>query len=64
MSAGTRPLQWVKSSYSTGEVDSDCVEVAVTFSAVHVRDSKDTSRPALALGRGAWAVFVAGVGER
>ncbi|MGW2116313.1 DUF397 domain-containing protein [Streptomyces zhihengii] len=63
MSAGTRPLQWFKSSYSTGEVDSDCVEVATTPSVVHVRDSKDTSLPPLTLGRGAWAEFVAGAGE-
>ncbi|MBM9619680.1 DUF397 domain-containing protein [Streptomyces zhihengii] len=54
---------WFKSSYSSGEPGSDCVEVAATPSVVHVRDSKDTSRPALTLGRGAWAEFVAGAGE-
>ncbi|MGW1138485.1 DUF397 domain-containing protein [Streptomyces zhihengii] len=55
---------WFKSSHSSSEPDSSCVEVAADRSAVHVRDSKNTSLPSLTLGRGAWAGFVAGVGER
>ncbi|MEU6555034.1 DUF397 domain-containing protein [Streptomyces sp. NPDC046915] len=50
-------LTWVKSSYSSGE-GGECVEVAATSGAVHVRDSKDTSRPALAVEPAAWAAFV------
>ncbi|MFE3217301.1 DUF397 domain-containing protein [Streptomyces antimycoticus] len=48
---------WFKSSYSGGE-GGECLEVAVTAHAVSVRDSKDTARPDLAVGRAAWARFV------
>ncbi|MEV4332919.1 DUF397 domain-containing protein [Streptomyces sp. NPDC049597] len=51
-------LVWFKSSYSSGEPGSDCVEVATTPLAVHVRDSKDTSVPALTLDPAAWSAFV------
>ncbi|WP_284575117.1 DUF397 domain-containing protein [Streptomyces sp. 2P-4] len=54
----TTELAWSKSSYSGSQGDS-CVEVAVTAQAVHVRDSKDATRPALAVGRDGWARFVA-----
>ncbi|MFE2183956.1 DUF397 domain-containing protein [Streptomyces sp. NPDC059455] len=50
-------LAWFKSSYSGSQGDS-CVEVAVTEEAVHVRDSKDTARPGLAVSRDGWAQFV------
>ncbi|MEV5776658.1 DUF397 domain-containing protein [Streptomyces antimycoticus] len=50
-------LTWFKSSYSGSQGD-DCVEVAVTEEAVHVRDSKDTTRPGLAVGHDGWALFV------
>ncbi|GAA0938406.1 MULTISPECIES: DUF397 domain-containing protein [Streptomyces] len=50
-------LTWFKSSYSGSQGD-DCVEVAVTEGAVHVRDSKDTARPGLAVSRDGWARFV------
>ncbi|MEV6615766.1 DUF397 domain-containing protein [Streptomyces sp. NPDC051051] len=54
----TRPEPaWFKSSYSGSQGDS-CVEVAVTEQAVCVRDSKDVTRPHLAVGRGEWARFV------
>ncbi|MCQ8192989.1 DUF397 domain-containing protein [Streptomyces rugosispiralis] len=48
---------WFKSSYSGSQGD-DCVEVAVTEGAVHVRDSKDAARPGLAVSRDGWARFV------
>ncbi|TQK44080.1 uncharacterized protein DUF397 [Streptomyces sp. SLBN-118] len=51
-------VAWRKSSYSTGEAGSDCVEVATTTRAVHVRDSKNTTGPQLALAPQAWADFV------
>ncbi|HEY5835556.1 DUF397 domain-containing protein [Streptomyces sp.] len=50
-------LVWFKSSYSGTQGD-DCVEVAVTEQAVHVRDSKDKHGPHLTLGRDAWTRFV------
>ncbi|MCC0094808.1 DUF397 domain-containing protein [Streptomyces flavotricini] len=50
-------LDWFKSSYSSAQGDS-CVEVAVAETAVHVRDSKDVTRPAFAVGREGWGRFV------
>ncbi|GAA4788099.1 DUF397 domain-containing protein [Streptomyces ziwulingensis] len=50
-------LTWFKSSHSGAE-GGDCVEVATTTAAVHVRDSKDVTGPVLAMSRGAWAGFV------
>lgn len=52
---------WRKSSYSAGG-DNDCVEVADGYAClVPVRDSKAPLAPALILGAGAWAPFVAAV---
>ncbi|WP_399066762.1 DUF397 domain-containing protein [Streptomyces winkii] len=50
-------LTWRKSSYSGSEGDS-CVEVATLPDTVHVRDSKDTAGPQLALSPAAWTAFV------
>ncbi|MEU5510492.1 DUF397 domain-containing protein [Streptomyces fungicidicus] len=50
-------LDWFKSSYSSAQGDS-CVEVAVTEQAIHVRDSKDVTRPRFAFGREEWSRFV------
>ncbi|MBE4737065.1 MULTISPECIES: DUF397 domain-containing protein [Streptomyces] len=54
----TDELAWFKSSYSTDQGDS-CIEVAPTPATIHIRDSKDTTRPHLGLGPAAWAAFVA-----
>lgn len=51
-------LDWVKSSYSGSQGD-DCVEVATTPAAVHVRDSKDVTVPALTVSPSAWTEFLA-----
>lgn len=51
-------LRWFKSSYSDSSNPSDCVEVATTPVAVHVRDSKDIHGPRLAVAPAAWAGFV------
>ncbi|MEG3626422.1 DUF397 domain-containing protein [Streptomyces poriticola] len=48
---------WFKSSYSAGD-GGECVEVAARPGKVHVRDSKDTTRPALAVDPTAWTAFV------
>lgn len=57
MSSGAKELAWFKSSYSGSEGDS-CVEVAIAEQAVHVRDSKDVTRPAFAVSRARWSQFV------
>ncbi|NBM15271.1 DUF397 domain-containing protein [Streptomyces sp. GC420] len=57
-------LVWFKSSYSDSSNPNDCVEVAVTSSAAHVRDSKDTSGPTLTVGSAAWSGFVAYASSR
>ncbi|MFE7889755.1 DUF397 domain-containing protein [Streptomyces sp. NPDC057412] len=54
---GPDSLTWFKSSYSAGD-GGECVEVAVRPATVHVRDSKDTTRAALAVEATAWAAFV------
>lgn len=49
---------WRKSSHS-GSDGGDCVEVAAHPGAVHVRDSKDPSGPALTFSPDAWTAFAA-----
>ncbi|MFR9754974.1 DUF397 domain-containing protein [Streptomyces sp. TR06-5] len=51
-------LAWLKSSYSGTEGDS-CIEVAVTVTAVHVRDSKDLARRPFVVDREQWVRFLA-----
>ncbi|MFF9865314.1 DUF397 domain-containing protein [Streptomyces sp. NPDC013953] len=50
-------LTWAKSSYSS-EQGGNCVEVAACPHAVHVRDSKDITRPALTLSPAAWTALL------
>ncbi|WNI23239.1 DUF397 domain-containing protein [Streptomyces sp. ITFR-16] len=50
-------LAWTKSSHSSDD-SGNCVEVATCPHTVHVRDSKDTAVPALALSPDAWAAFL------
>ncbi|MFA3873739.1 DUF397 domain-containing protein [Streptomyces sp. MMCC 100] len=51
-------LVWFKSSYSSGNDGNSCVELALTPGTVHVRDSKTTDGPRLALTPEAWGDFV------
>ncbi|MEU9315206.1 DUF397 domain-containing protein [Streptomyces sp. NPDC048295] len=51
-------LKWFKSTYSSSGDGNDCVEVATTPGAVHVRDSKNTPGPRLAVTPTAWTDFV------
>ncbi|MCH6161889.1 DUF397 domain-containing protein [Streptomyces marispadix] len=55
-------LEWFKSSYSSNE-GPDCVEVAVSTGAVHVRDSKDITGPNLSFNAASWAAFAAFAAE-
>ncbi|WP_406409838.1 DUF397 domain-containing protein [Streptomyces halstedii] len=62
--AGNDPtLKWRKSSYSSND-GPDCVEVAATVAAVHVRDSKNAAGPRFAVAGPAWAEFVAYAARR
>ncbi|MGA6220535.1 DUF397 domain-containing protein [Streptomyces umbrinus] len=56
----TTELAWFKSSYSGSDGD-DCVEVAASPAAIHVRDSKNSRGPQLALSPDAWAGFISSV---
>ncbi|MEU2183337.1 DUF397 domain-containing protein [Streptomyces thermolilacinus] len=51
-------LEWFTSSYSDSSNPNDCVEVAVTASAIHVRDSKDCDGPRLVVAPRAWGGFL------
>ncbi|GAA0305728.1 DUF397 domain-containing protein [Streptomyces turgidiscabies] len=53
----TDALAWFKSSYSAGD-GGQCVEIAAGIGAIRVRDSKDTTRTALAVQPMAWTAFV------
>ncbi|MGW8874202.1 DUF397 domain-containing protein [Streptomyces mirabilis] len=50
-------LSWRKSTYS-GDDSGDCVEVATCPTAIHIRDSKQTPGPQLALSPTTWTEFV------
>ncbi|MET8678037.1 DUF397 domain-containing protein [Streptomyces sp. NPDC004647] len=50
-------VEWRKSSHS-GSEGGQCVEVAACPGAVHVRDSKDKTGPALSFAPDEWATFV------
>ncbi|MFI6646331.1 DUF397 domain-containing protein [Streptomyces sp. NPDC050529] len=54
----TTELNWFKSSYSGGDGD-NCIEVALRPHAVHVRDSKDTTRRPFTVSTAAWSDFTA-----
>ncbi|MFI1568859.1 DUF397 domain-containing protein [Streptomyces sp. NPDC020490] len=51
-------LAWFKSSYSSGNNGESCVELALTPSTIHVRDSKNVAGPRLAFAPDAWEKFV------
>ncbi|MGW2716056.1 DUF397 domain-containing protein [Streptomyces sp. NPDC001492] len=50
-------LHWQKSTYS-GD-GSNCVEIATTPTAVHIRDSKSPASPHLVFPPAPWAAFLA-----
>ncbi|MFI9255956.1 DUF397 domain-containing protein [Streptomyces sp. NPDC053069] len=54
----TPELHWFKSSYSDSSNGNDCVEVAPTAATIHIRDSKNTEGPRLAVTPTAWAGFL------
>ncbi|MEU0406408.1 DUF397 domain-containing protein [Streptomyces griseorubiginosus] len=50
-------LAWFKSSYSSGG-DGDCVEVALTPTTIHIRDSKTPQGPRLTASPAPWTDFL------
>ncbi|MEV8551543.1 DUF397 domain-containing protein [Streptomyces glaucescens] len=52
-------VDWRKSSYSSGSEGDSCLEVATTPRTIHIRDSKHTGGPRLALAPEAWTDFLA-----
>ncbi|MFJ9898714.1 DUF397 domain-containing protein [Streptomyces sp. NPDC091280] len=52
-------LLWFKSSYSDSSNGNDCVEIATSAHTIHIRDSKHTHGPRLALAPTAWTDFLA-----
>ncbi|MFI5621148.1 DUF397 domain-containing protein [Streptomyces sp. NPDC051567] len=54
---GSEPRTWFTSSYSN-DTGGSCVEVAVLAGCIGIRDSKDTSGPALLVPAEAWTAFV------
>lgn len=55
-------LNWFKSSYSSGQ-GGECLEIALTPTTIHIRDSKnpEDSSPTLHLTPSAWTAFLTGV---
>ncbi|MGW0365304.1 DUF397 domain-containing protein [Streptomyces sp. NPDC002990] len=53
-------LPWHKSTYSGSEGDC-CVEVAACPDIIHIRDSKVTAGPELAVASASWTAFLGGV---
>ena len=53
----TSRLKWFKSSYSSAD-GPDCVEVAITPTTIHIRDSKNNNGAQLAFGDGTWSEFL------
>ncbi|MFJ9245200.1 DUF397 domain-containing protein [Streptomyces sp. NPDC101776] len=50
-------LTWVKSSYSTNE-GGECLEIAPTPHAIHIRDSKHLTGPTLEVTPTTWTEFL------
>ncbi|MGW5212060.1 DUF397 domain-containing protein [Streptomyces sp. NPDC004051] len=50
-------LQWFKSSHSGGE-GGECIEIASTLAAIHIRDSKDTGQGGFAVAPDTWTAFL------
>ncbi|AOR32624.1 DUF397 domain-containing protein [Streptomyces fodineus] len=54
----TAQLHWFKSSYSDSGEPGSCLEVAPTPTTIHIRDSKSTDGPQLAVTPTTWTAFV------
>jgi hypothetical protein len=59
---GGSALEWTKSSYSTND-GPECVEIATTAGAVHIRDSKNPQGPKLGFMSDTWVDFMSYISE-
>ncbi|AVH58066.1 MULTISPECIES: DUF397 domain-containing protein [Streptomyces] len=50
-------LNWFKSSYSSGQ-GGECLEIALTPTTIHIRDSKTPTAPTLTLTPTTWSAFL------
>lgn len=57
MNVKASQLAWFKSSYS-GNEGGECIEIAVTPSTIHIRDSKDQTGPQLTITPTSWTAFL------
>ncbi|MFE2303242.1 DUF397 domain-containing protein [Streptomyces sp. NPDC059445] len=60
---GSEPA-WRKSSYSDSSNSSECVEMALTPTTIHIRDSKNPGGARLAMTPAAWTAFVGFAAQR
>lgn len=51
-------VRWRKSSFSSGDGDDNCVEVAFVGPATALRDSKNAAGPVLLLPTAAWGALL------
>ncbi|MFF3616127.1 DUF397 domain-containing protein [Streptomyces sp. NPDC002580] len=56
-------LRWAKSTYSSSSNGNDCVEIAPTPTAIHIRDSKNPGGARLATAPTAWSAFIGFVAQ-
>ncbi|WP_063776250.1 DUF397 domain-containing protein [Streptomyces sp. WM6386] len=49
-------LHWSKSSYSDGE--GECLEIALTPTTIHIRDSKSPTTPTVQVTPTTWTAFL------
>ncbi|MFE4701648.1 DUF397 domain-containing protein [Streptomyces sp. NPDC056738] len=57
-------LMWFKSSYSSSSEAGDCVEMALSPTTIHIRDSKNPGGARLAMTPAAWTAFVGYAAQR
>ncbi|MDQ0600920.1 hypothetical protein QF037_005265 [Streptomyces canus] len=50
-------LDWFKSSYSSGQ-GGECLEVALTPTTIHIRDSKTPTTPTVQITPTTWTTFL------
>ncbi|MFI9777017.1 DUF397 domain-containing protein [Streptomyces sp. NPDC051956] len=57
-------LKWRKSSYSSNSSEADCIEVALTPTTIHIRDSKNPDGTCLTATPTTWTAFITYAAQR